>query len=70
MRKEAVDRENRFIVCRHCLMAIESHEGNQIHIKIDNLELTDLCDDNEIIKCGFCEDEFCINDIDAMYEIF
>lgn len=42
-------------VCKHCLMAIESREGNQTTIKhnIDDIEY--LEDENES-KCDWCEE--------------
>ena len=47
-------------VCEHCLMAIESREGNQTTIRhhIDE-------DDDETSKCGWCEDV----GFDTLYEL-
>ena len=70
------------IVCRQCLQAIESHEGNQIQRKLNCVDDTDLIvyseydDDGNFIKdeygtqeCVFCEwcEEYV--PIDEAYEI-
>lgn len=54
------------IVCKYCLEAIESHEGPQIQKRMD---LYDICDDNDIVKCEWCDDEFTVDDCPTMYKI-
>ena len=58
---------DRYIVCERCLEAIESHEGSQITQKIDAWE---ICDENEMVRCSFCEEEFRADEADVMYEVF
>lgn len=53
------------IVCRYCLQAIESHEGNQIKKKLDWYDWNANSDENDEITCDWCEENF---DSD-MYEI-
>ena len=55
-----MERENLW-VCEHCLLAIESREGNQVVLRHD----VDLECDDETSKCDWCEEEF-----DTLYEIF
>lgn len=45
-------------VCKHCLQAIESHEGNQATLAHD-------IDEDEDSKCDWCEEE----GFDALYEL-
>ena len=45
------------IVCEHCLMAIESHEGNQIKKKLDWEDECTRNEDEEVF-CEWCE-EYC-----------
>ena len=47
-------------VCSHCLMAIESHEGNQATL----LHYVDENDDEES-KCEWCEE----TGFDTLYEL-
>lgn len=56
---ENTNRENMF-VCEHCLMAIESREGNQATL----LHWVDE-EDEEESKCDWCEE----NGFDALYEL-
>jgi hypothetical protein len=44
------------LVCRHCLIAIESHEGQQVY---KNLEWTDeRIDENDECFCEWCEEYY------------
>lgn len=54
------------IVCEYCLEAIESHEGCQRRKRMDPY---DICNEKEIVKCKFCDDEFTVDDCPTMYEI-
>jgi hypothetical protein len=47
-------------VCDHCLLAIESREGNQAILRHSVDE-----DDEEASKCEWCEE----NGFDTLYEI-
>ena len=49
------------IVCKNCLMAIESHEGKQIkrEIEFDDIRL----DENGEHVCEWCEDTFADSDL-------
>lgn len=49
------------IVCKRCLMAIESHEGPQAHKKLDWFSI-----DEELITCEWCEEDY---EPDELYEI-
>lgn len=52
--------ENKMFVCSYCLMAIESHEGNQATLR----HYVDEEDEDEF-KCDWCEQSgFC-----ALYEL-
>lgn len=52
--------ENKMFVCEHCLMAIESHEGNQATLRhyVDE-------EDEETTKCDWCGD----SGFDILYEL-
>lgn len=51
-------------VCKSCLSAIQSHEGNQVTITHDiDLEFDERTDENS--KCEWCED----TDFDVLYEL-
>ena len=55
-------------VCEHCLMAIESREGNQKVLKhyIDDREYFDSDEEYEkVSKCDWCEE----NGFDVLYEL-
>ena len=54
-----MERENLW-VCKRCLMAIESHEGNQATLKhyVDE-------DDKIASKCSWCHE----NGFDTLYEL-
>ena len=60
------------IVCKHCLQAIESHEGYQIQRKRDSIEDADIIKDGygddtgEYVYCEWCEEYV---PIDEAYEI-
>ena len=47
-------------VCEHCLMAIESREGNQVTLKY----YVDYTDEDEF-KCDWCEE----SRFDTLYEL-
>lgn len=52
-------------VCSHCLMAIESHEGNQIAL-CHNIDLEyDEEEFDEMSTCDWCEE----NGFDTLYEL-
>ena len=53
-------------VCERCLEAIESHEGPQVQLRVDPY---DICDENDMVKCEWCEEEMWVGDCDEMYEI-
>ena len=51
-------------VCKHCLSAIQSREGNQLTITHDiDLEFDERNEENS--KCEWCED----TDFDVLYEL-
>lgn len=54
-----MERENLW-VCERCLMAMESHEGNQATLR----HYVDEEDENES-KCEWCEE----NGFDVLYEL-
>ena len=60
------------IVCKHCLQAIESHEGHQIQRKLDSIEDADIIKDGygddtgEYVYCEWCEEYV---PIDEAYKI-
>lgn len=41
------------IVCKRCLIAIESHEGSVFHRHIDYTEY-----EGSTVKCEWCEEEY------------
>lgn len=49
------------VVCRKCLMAIECHEGRQIHRHLSWEDFTE-----EELTCEWCDEKF---PIDEMVEI-
>ena len=59
------------VVCSHCLMAIESHEGNQWKRKATEEDLEELgyevIEDEDSFdtyaKCDWCEEEINIDDL-------
>ena len=57
------------IVCEYCLEAIESHEGHQIRKQLDYFELDEICDENEIVTCEWCEEDWTVDGCPNMYEI-
>ena len=58
--EEQIRRADHLFVCSHCLMAIESHEGNQAILK----HYVDEDDDVES-KCDWCEEV----GFDTLYEL-
>lgn len=56
------------IVCEHCLMAIESHEGNQWRRKATEEDLEEMCWEDEdsfdiYAICDWCKEETNIDDL-------
>ena len=60
MLEEQARRADHLFVCSHCLMAIESREGNQVTLK----HYVDEDDDVES-KCEWCEQ----SGFDTLYEL-
>lgn len=57
------------IVCKQCLQAIESHEGNQVKRKLNSFDDGELIIEDgieELVHCEWCEEDV---PIDEMYEI-
>lgn len=62
--KESLLKRETMWVCEHCLLAIQSHEGNQVTIAHDiDLEFNERNEENS--KCDWCED----TDFDVLYEL-
>lgn len=57
------------IVCKHCLQAIESHEGSQIKRKLNSVDDEELIVEDDTEECVYCE--WCEENvpIDEAYEI-
>lgn len=51
-------------VCDHCLLAIESREGNQVILRHD-IDLGYEDEDEETSKCDWCEE----SGFDTLYEL-
>lgn len=54
------------IVCKRCMTAIESHEGNLPKRKLSYFDDMDKANENDLIICEWCDEEY---DISEMYEI-
>jgi hypothetical protein len=53
-------------VCEKCLAAITSHEGRQHERKV---YADEICDENEIVTCEWCEEDWTVDGCPNMYEI-
>lgn len=54
------------IVCEYCMQALESHGERQMKRIVDP---ENICNEDKIVECEFCDDEFTVNDCPTMYEI-
>lgn len=51
------------VVCKKCLMAIESREGNQIHRHLDYDRFYELSNGEEELECEWCNEMFDCSDL-------